>query len=116
MSQPLPYDYYYGNEADQYTFYRLPKALFTNKRYKGLSDSAKLLYGLVLDRMGLSNKNGWYDEKNRVYIIFTLESIQELMNCKHEKAVKLLAELSIDKGVGLIERVRRGQGKPSKIL
>ena len=111
----LPYGYYYGNEADQYTFYRLPKALFTNERYKKLSDGAKILYGLMLDRMGLSTKNGWFDEHNRVYIIFTLENVQEYMNCKHEKAVKLLAELDTNKGVGLIERVRRGQGKPSII-
>jgi hypothetical protein len=111
MSQP--YDYYYGSEADQYTFYRLPKALFHDARYKHLSDGAKILYGLMLDRMGLSTKNGWVDEQNRVYIIFTLEYAQECMNCKHEKAVKLFAELDIDKGVGLIERVRRGQGKPA---
>ena len=97
MSQP--YGYYYGNEADQYTFYRLPKALFTNERYKDLSDSAKILYGLMLDRMGLSIKNRWLDEQDRVYIIFTLEDVQEFMNCKHEKAVKLFAELDTEKGV-----------------
>jgi len=115
MSNSLPYGYYYGSEADQYTFYRLPKALFTNDRYKTLSDGAKILYGLMLDRMGLSTKNEWLDDQNRVYIIFTLENVQEQMNCKHEKAVKLLAELDTNKGVGLIERVKRGQGKPSII-
>lgn len=56
---PLPHEYYYGHEADQYTFYRLPKAMFTDRRYKRLSDSAKILYGMMLDRMGLSIKNGW---------------------------------------------------------
>ena len=115
MAQPSPYDYYYGNEADQYTFYRLPKALFTNSRYKGLSDGAKILYGLMLDRMGLSMKNGWLDKQNRVFIYFTLEDVQEYMNCKHEKAVKLLAELDTSKGVGLIERMKQGQGKPTII-
>jgi hypothetical protein len=118
MSKPQtyePYGYYHGNEADQYTFYRLPKALFTNPRYKNLSDGAKILYGLMLDRMGLSVKNSWLDEQDRVYIIFTLEHVQEFMNCKHEKAVKLLAELDTSKGVGLIERVKQGQGKPSII-
>ena len=79
MSKSEPYGYYYGNEADQYTFYRLPKALFTNPRYKDLSDGAKILYGLMLDRMGISVKNGWMDEKNRVYIVFTLENVQEYM-------------------------------------
>jgi len=110
-----PYGYYYGNEADQYTFYRLPKALFTNERYKDLSDGAKILYGLMLDRMGLSVKNRWLDSRDRVYIIFTLEDVQELMNCKHDKGTKMFAELDTDKGVGLIERVRQGQGKPAII-
>ena len=118
MSRPQayePYGYYHGNEADQYTFYRLPKALFTNARYKNLSDGAKILYGLMLDRMGLSVKNSWLDEQDRVYIYFTLEDVQELMNCQHGKAVKMLAELDTDKGIGLIERVKRGQGKPTII-
>jgi hypothetical protein len=107
--------YFYGNEADQYTFYRLPKILFTHERYKDLSDGAKILYGLMLDHMGLSIKNGWLDERNRAFIIFTLEDVQEYMNCKHDKGVKMLAELDTEKGVGLIERVRRGQGKPAII-
>ena len=115
MAQPTPYGYYYGDAADQYTFYRLPKVLFTDNRYKVLSDSAKILYGLMLDRMGLSLKNGWLDEGNKVYIYFTLEDVQEYMSCKHEKAVKLLAELDTGKGIGLIERVKRGQGKPTII-
>jgi len=115
MSQLQPYGYYYGNEADQYTFYRLPKALFTADRYKDLTDGAKILYGLMLDRMGLSVKNGWTDEQNRVYIIFTQEDAQEYMNCKHDKAIKMFAELNTAEGVGLIERVRQGQGKPAII-
>jgi len=115
MSEQSPYGYYHGNEAEQYTFYRLPKALFTNNRYKDLSDGAKILYGLMLDRMGLSVKNGWLDEQDRVYIYFTLEDVQEYMNCKHEKAVKLLAELDTEKGISLIERVRQGQGRPAVI-
>jgi len=110
-----PYDYYYGNEANQYTFYRLPKALFTNDRYKKLSDGAKILYGLMLDRMSLSIKNNWTDDQDRVYIIFTLEDVQEYMNCKHDKGIKMLSELDTSKGVGLIERVKQGQGKPSII-
>jgi len=115
MSQLQPYGYYYGGEADQYTFYRLPKALFTNSRYKDISDGAKILYGLMIDRMSLSIKNGWTDEQDRVYIIFTLEDAQEYMNCKHDKGVKMFAELDTEKGVGLIERVRQGQGKPAII-
>lgn len=113
MAQPpILHDYYYGNEADQYTFYRLPKVLFTDSRYKTLSDGAKILYGLMLDRMGLSIKNGWLDEENRVYIYFTLEDSQEYMNCGHNKGVKLMAELDT---IGLVERVKQGQGKPARV-
>lgn len=113
MNQPpSEHDYYYGNEADQYTFYRLPKALFTDNRYKNLSDGAKILYGLMLDRMGLSIRNGWLDEENRVFIYFTLEDLQEFMNCGHNKGVKLMTELD---NIGLIERVKQGQGRPAMI-
>ena len=113
MAQPpMLHNYYYGNEAEQYTFYRLPKVLFTDSRYKTLSDGAKILYGLMLDRMGLSIKNGWLDEENRVYIYFTLEDSQEYMNCGHNKGVKLMAELDT---IGLVERVKQGQGKPARV-
>ena len=115
MSTEVNFDYHYGNEAEQYAFYRVPKMLFTNECFKGLSDSAKLLYGLMLDRMSLSIKNKWLDDKNRVFIIFTLDSVKETMGCGNEKAVKMLAELDKVKGVGLIERVKLGQGKPSII-
>lgn len=106
------HDYHYGNEAEQYTFYRLPKILFSDIRYKSLSDSAKILYGLMLDRMALSIRNEWLDEKNRVFIYFTLEDIQEYMNCGHNKGVKIMAELI---SINLIERIKQGQGKPSII-
>ena len=107
--------YHYGDEGEQYTFYRLPKALITDSYFKHLSTDAKLLYGLMLDRLSLSVKNNWIDEENKVYIYFTLEDICELLNCKTDKAVKLLAELDSSKGIGLIERVKQGQGKPTKI-
>ena len=107
--------YHYGDEGEQYAFYRLPKALITDSYFKHLSTDAKLLYGLMLDRLSLSVKNNWIDEENKVYIYFTLEDICELLNCKTDKAVKLLAELDTNKGIGLIERVKQGQGKPTKI-
>ena len=109
------FTYHYGNEGEQYAFYRIPKALITDPYFKHLSTDAKLLYGLMLDRLSLSMKNNWIDERNRVYIYFTLEDICELLNCKTEKAVKLLAELDTNKGIGLIERIKQGQGKPTKI-
>ena len=82
-------EYFYGNEADQYTFYRLPKVLFTAPQYKPLLDGAKILYGLMLDRMALSMKNGWLDKQNRIYIYFTLEDVQEYMNCQRDKGMKM---------------------------
>ena len=75
-----------------------------------------MLYGLLLDRMSLSAKNGWYDGAGRVYIYYTLEEIQNDLRCTHGKAVKLLAELDKGKGFGLIERVKQGQGRPTKIV
>lgn len=113
VSLTLPY--YYGQEAEQFSFYRIPKLLITDPKYKSISTDAKLLYGLMLDRMSLSLKNGWVDDENRVFIYFPVEQIMELMNCKSEKASKLLSELDHVKGIGLIERVRQGQGKPSII-
>ena len=109
------FDYYYGDESSQFSFYRIPRQLVTGERFKQLSTDAKLLYGLLLDRMGISAKNGWYDEAGRVYIYYTLEEIQNDLSCAHGKAVKLLAELDKGKGFGLIERVKQGQGRPTKI-
>lgn len=115
MSIRTEFDYYYGDESSQFSFYRIPRQLVTGERFMRLSTDAKLLYGLLLDRMGLSAKNGWYDEAGRVYIYYTLEEIQNDLRCAHGKAVKLLAELDKEKGFGLIERVKQGQGRPSKI-
>lgn len=113
--QELQFDYYRGMEAEQYTFYRIPKVLFTAECFKSLSCEAKVLYGLLLDRMSLSIKNRWFDEEDRVYIVFTVEEIAELMNCGTQKAVRLLKELDADKGIGLIEKKRLGLGKPNVI-
>ena len=116
MAAETVYDYYYGDESSQFSFYRIPRQLITGERFKRLSTDAKLLYGLLLDRMGLSAKNGWYDKQGRVYIYYTLDEIQKDMNCGHDKATKLLVELDNGKnGFGLIERVRQGQGRPTKI-
>lgn len=111
----LKFSYYYGHEAEQLSFYRIPKLLFTDSRFSGISTDAKLLYGILLDRMSLSMKNGWHDEQGRVYIIFTLEDIAKTIGYKPEKAIKLFNELDTQKGVGLIERVRQGQGRASLI-
>lgn len=108
------FDYYYCVEAEQFTFVRVPKVLFTDKEHFGsLSNEAKLLYGLLLERMILSRKNNWIDKHNRVYIIFPVEEIKESLNVGHEKALNLLKELDDQSGIGLVKKKRRGLGLPS---
>ena len=115
MSQKIEYQYFYGNESDMYTFYRIPKLLITDDAFKTLSSDAKILYGLMLDRMSLSSKNGWFDKENRVYIYFSIEDTMEYLNVGKNKALKTIQELDQDTGIGLIERVKQGQGKPAII-
>ena len=107
------YDYFYGAEAEQFFFYRIPKVLFTEERFSSISAEAKVLYGLLLDRMSLSARNGWLDEEGRVYIIFSIEDIMTSMGCANQKAAKLLYEL--ESKCSLIERKRQGLGKPNLI-
>ena len=108
------FDYFYGAQAEQFSFYRVPKVLFTREQFKQLSAEAKILYGIMLDKLDLSVKNKWVDEKGRVYIIYTIEQIMADMNCADQKATKLLDEL--EKKCGLIERKRQGLGKPNLIF
>ncbi len=105
-------DYFYGQAGELFSFYRIPKALFQEQRFQNLSTDAKTLYGILLDRMSLSVKNGWLDEQNRVFIIFTIEDVKRALCCADNKATKLLRELE---KFGLIERKRRGLGKPSLV-
>ena len=115
MEQKVSFNYFYGSQADQYSFYRIPKALFKNDYFRGLSSDAKILYGLMLDRMSLSIKNQWFDHENRAYIYFSIEDIMELLNCGRNKAVKSLQELDSENGIGLIEKKRQGFGKTNII-
>ena len=109
----MAYDYFYGQQSEQFSFYRIPKILFSQDKFWNVSTDAKLLYGILLDRMNLSARNGWFDEAGRVYIIFTIEEIKESLGCAEKKAVKLLDEL--EKKAELIERKRQGLGKPNLI-
>lgn len=109
----MAFDYFTPGEAEQYAFYRVPKLLITGEQFRTLSMEAKLLYGILLDRVSLSLRNGWVDEQNHVYIIYTIEQIMQEMNCSNKKAVTMLAEL--EKKVALIEKKRQGLGKPNLI-
>ena len=105
-------DYFYGQAGELFSFYRIPKALFQEQRFQNLSTNAKTLYGILLDRMSLSVKNEWLDKQGRVFIIFTIEDVKRVLCCADNKATKLLRELE---KFGLIERKRRGLGKPSLV-
>ena len=106
------FDYFYGQSGEMFSYFRVPKILFRDIKFKDLSTDAKTLYGILLDRMGLSVKNGWLDEQGRVYIIYTISSITRDLHCGSKKAVRLLRELE---KYGMVEKVARGQGKPSLI-
>ena len=108
----MAFDYFYGAQSQQFAFYRIPKVLFTDNRFQKISTEGKVLYGLLLDRVSLSMENGWIDDEGRVYIIFTLTTIRQAMNCAEKSAIKYLTELE---EFGLIERIRQGFGKPALI-
>ena len=105
-------DYFYGQSSELFSFYRIPKLLFQDSCFQPLSTDAKTLYGILLDRMSLSARNGWLDKAGRVFIIYTVQEVQDSLGCADKKATKLLRELE---EYGLIERKRRGLGKPDLI-
>ena len=112
MSNNFNYRCFFSGETIDFGFFRIPRALVKDERFRDLSTDSKLLYGLMLDRMGLSLQNGWQDTEGRAFIYFTLEEIQATLACGHNKAVRLLAKLE---QYALIERAKQGQGKPAKI-
>lgn len=97
------FDYFYGQSGEMFSYFRVPKILFRDIKFKDLSTDAKTLYGILLDRMGLSVKNGWLDEQGRVYIIFPVQEVMDALGCADNKATKLFRELE---KFGLIERTR----------
>ena len=112
MDNKNAYEYFYGIEPEKFKYVMVPKLLISEKCFRGLTDGAKILYALLFDRMSLSRKNGWYDENNRVYIIYTIQDIMQDMCCENGKACKCLADLEKH---GLIQKKKRGQGKPTII-
>lgn len=105
-------DYFYEHESELFTFYRVPKVLFTEEPFKSINCEAKLLYGLLLDKMGLSRKSGWFDQQGRAFVYYGISHIMEDLGCVHSKAEKLLSELE---QAGLLRRKRQGLGKPSML-
>ena len=115
MNSEIEFRYFTGNESEMLTFYRIPKMLITDKHFRNISNDAKILYGLMLDRMSLSAKNGWIDKNNHIFIFFSIDDIMEYLACGKNKAVKTIGELDSENGIGLIERKRQGLGKPSLV-
>ena len=99
-------------EKDQYQFYQIPQELFTIPKYKSLSTDAKVLYSILLDRMHLSEKNGWVNDKGEIYLIYSRENVQELLCISDKTCTKAFKELN---EIELIKEVRRGLGKPNHI-
>lgn len=106
------FEYFHGQEAYQFEFYRVPKLLFDDPAFASVSAQAKLVYALLMDRVSLSEKNNWRDKNDRVYIYYTIESIMKMLDCQNQKAGKLLKELE---QAGLIEKIKQGQGKPMRL-
>ena len=106
----MRFDYYYGSQADQFSFIRIPRVMIKDPAFVKLSAYAKLLYSVLLDRMSLSSKNGWFDEENRVYIVYPVTEVQDDLGIGKKKAMEVIAELV---EFGLLEKKRRGQGLPS---
>ncbi len=112
MALRINTDYFYRSEAGQFSFIKIPKLLVTGEDFSSLSISAKILYGLLLDRMEIASKNQWIDDEGRVYIQYQLSEIQEDMNISKRKAGECLNELQ---DMGLILKRKGGNGYPSRI-
>lgn len=112
MKAHREFRYITAKDVYKFAYFRLPRAFFDDPDFIGLSLEAKVLYSFMLSRLDLSRKNGWIDDQGHTYIIFTIEEVKKQLHCAHEKAVKVIHELDSEKGIGLIEKHRQGQGKP----
>ena len=113
--EAMDFDYFYNREAERFNFLKVPEILVDGEEFNGLSAEAIILYSMLLKRTGMSFKNNWIDKEGRVFIYFTVEEIMKRRNISKPTAIKTLDELDSKKGIGLIERVRLGLGKPNII-
>lgn len=96
----VEFDYFYNRDGDRFSYYMLPKIIVKDERFKNLSSDAKILYSCLLERISLSFRNKWLDEGNRVYIIFTVEEIMEILGRSNKTAARILNELDSTSGSG----------------
>lgn len=74
-------------------YYQMPKVFFTNEKYKKLSNDAKILYALLLDRLQLSIKNKWIDSSDSLYFVYTNQTLSEILNVSPRKITNIKKEL-----------------------
>lgn len=98
-------DYFYENQVEEYSYINIPRVLMTKTAYKELSADAKVMFGILLDRLALAVKYGWIDADGQAYIIYLQEELQRDMNMSKRKVIETLQELE---QIGLIERIQRG--------
>lgn len=111
----MNFDYFYGREAEYFNYFATHWDLIRGEEFISLSLGSKILYCAMLDRIKLSIKNNWQDEEGKTYIIYTIDNIMSDFNISRPTVVKYLKELDVENGIGLIERTRRGLGKPDII-
>ena len=111
----MDFEYFYNREAERFNFLKVPEILVDGEESTGLSVEAIILYSMLLKRTGMSFKNNWIDKEGRVFIYFTVEEIMRRRSISKPTAIKILDELDSKKGIGLIEKVRLGLGKPNVI-
>ncbi|EQC95542.1 plasmid replication initiation protein [Lactococcus cremoris subsp. cremoris TIFN3] len=109
MSQP---QFYKAKEVYGETYYQLPKVLFSNIKYKKLSNDAKVAYALLKDRFNYSVQNNWVDEDDNLYFIFTNEELMEMLDSGNQKVIKIKKELQTSE---LLFQKRMGVNKPNRL-
>ena len=106
------FSHLYGKQAEQFAYVNIPKALIHEEAFSDVSLEAKMLYGLIMERMGMYWKNKWQDEQGRVYVLYPVKEIMEDMNRGETSVGKYLSELEEAK---LLERVQSAPGRPCKL-
>ena len=94
-------------------FLKLPLSLFADPEYRALSAESKLIYALLLDRMGLSQKNGWINDEGEVYLIYTREEAAKTLGITYKKTIAAFKELI---SAGLLAEKRQGRGFPNLLF
>ena len=94
-------DYHYGKQALQYAMVEIPLLMFIDDAFEPLSLEAKVVYGILLQRIRLANRNGWRDEDGKLYVIYPLEQMHKdigLSTRTISDSLKQLEDLGIQDG------------------